>query len=69
MLFGYSGFGLKLCLFLIKISMVLLLESDSVSSESDEDDEDMLTVLGCESGKIIDIGLVTSMVGLRGGIC
>jgi hypothetical protein len=32
-------------LFLIKISMVSLLESESVSSEEDEDDdEDMLTV-------------------------
>jgi hypothetical protein len=49
------------------------LESDKVFSEDESDDEDddndMLTICGCGSGKIIDKGLVTSMVGLGGCIC
>jgi hypothetical protein len=44
-------------------------ESDEEDDDSDEDDEDMLTVWGCGSGRIIDIGTVTSMFGLSVGAC
>jgi hypothetical protein len=66
--------------FLIKTSIVSLLESEIVSSESEsdeydddsdeDDDEDMLTVcVGCGSGRIIEMGMVTSISGLSVGAC
>jgi hypothetical protein len=64
---------LGFCPFLINTLIVSWLESDKVFSEDESDDEDddndMLTICGCGSGRIIDKGLVTSMVGLGGCIC
>jgi hypothetical protein len=65
---------------LIKTSIVSSLESEIVSSESEsdeydddsdeDDDEDMLTVcVGCGSGRIIEMGMVTSISGLSVGAC
>jgi hypothetical protein len=66
--------------FLIKTSKVSSVESEIVSSESEsdeydddpdeEDDEDILTVcVGCGSGRIMEMGMVTSISGLSVGAC